>query len=106
MFMHQLDPSTKVITLKNHPRSFGVTGVKRSFPPKMLLLIQITWHGYVTHAYASVRYLLQKVSVEKFTRGHLGSLGSKGQLRLKCYNLSMLHGMTVRLIHVYQLETL
>ena len=58
-----LTPSTKVITLKNHPGSFGVTGVKRSFSPKMLLLLQITWHGYVTHAYASVRYPLQKLSV-------------------------------------------
>ena len=36
MHMHQLDPSTKVITLNVHPGSFGVTGVKRSFSPKML----------------------------------------------------------------------
>ena len=31
-----LTPSTKVISLKNHPGSFGVTGVKRSFSLKML----------------------------------------------------------------------
>ena len=31
-----LTPSTKVITLKNCPGSFGVTGVKRSFSLKML----------------------------------------------------------------------
>ena len=37
-----LTPSTKVITLKIHPGSFGVTGVKRSFSPKMLQLKQIT----------------------------------------------------------------
>ena len=52
-----LTPSTKVITLKIHPGSFWVTGVKRSFS-------------------------------------------------LKCRNSSMLHSMTIRLIHVYQLETL
>ena len=27
-----------------HPGSLGVTGVKRSFSPKMLFLLQITWH--------------------------------------------------------------
>ena len=37
-----LTPSTKVITLKIHLGSFGVTGVKRSFSPKMLQLKQIT----------------------------------------------------------------
>ena len=30
-----LTPSTKLISLKNHPGSFGVTGVKRSFSLKM-----------------------------------------------------------------------
>ena len=29
----------------------GVTGVKRSFSPKLLFLLQITWYGHVTHAY-------------------------------------------------------
>ena len=52
-----LTPSTKVITLKIHPGSFWVRGVKRSFS-------------------------------------------------LKCRNSSMLHSMTIRLIHVHQLETL
>ena len=28
-----------------------VTGVKRSFSPKMLILLQITWFGHGTHAY-------------------------------------------------------
>ena len=52
-----LTPATKVITLKIHPGSFGVTGVKRSFS-------------------------------------------------LKCCNSSMLHSMTIRLIHVHHLATL
>ena len=52
-----LTPSTKVITLKIHPGSFWVTGVKRSFS-------------------------------------------------LKCRNSSMLQSMTIRLIHVHQLQTL
>ena len=29
----------------------GVTGVKRSFSPKMLFLLQITWYGHGTHTY-------------------------------------------------------
>ena len=48
-----LTPSIKVIGLKIHPGSLGVTGVKRSFSPKMLFLFQITWYGHVTHAYTS-----------------------------------------------------
>ena len=35
-----LTPSTKVITLKIHPGSFGVTGVKRSFSPKRHQVLQ------------------------------------------------------------------
>ena len=38
--------------------------------------------------------------------GHLGTLGSKGHFHYKCYNLSMLHSMTIRLIQVDQFETL
>ena len=34
-----------------------------------------------------------------------GHLGSKGHLNLKCYNSSMLHSMTIWLVHVHQLET-
>ena len=34
-----LTPTTKVVTLKNCPGSFGVTGVKRSFSLKMLQLV-------------------------------------------------------------------
>ena len=48
-----LRPSTYVMGSKVNLGSFGVTGVKRSFSPKMLLL-QITWHGYVTHAYVYI----------------------------------------------------
>ena len=57
-----LTPSTKVIGLKIHPGSLGVTGVKRSFSPKMLFLLQITWYGHGTHTYWSARYPLQKLS--------------------------------------------
>ena len=35
-----LTPSTKVITLKIHPGSLGVTGVKRSFSPKRHQVLQ------------------------------------------------------------------
>ena len=37
--------------LEIHLGSLGVTGVKRSFSPKMLFLLLITWHIYGTHAY-------------------------------------------------------
>ena len=32
--------------LEIHSGSLGVTGVKRSFSPKMLFLLQITWYGH------------------------------------------------------------
>ena len=52
MHIHQLDPLYKSYrTLKIHPGSLGVTGVKRSFSPKMLFLLQITWYGHGTHTY-------------------------------------------------------
>ena len=41
---NSLTPSTKVITLKIHPGSFGVTGVKRSFSPKRHQVLQNTQH--------------------------------------------------------------
>ena len=37
-----LTPSTKVITLKIHPGSLGVTGVKKSFSPKRHQVLQNT----------------------------------------------------------------
>ena len=49
---------------------------------------------------------LPNLLVYKITRGHLGSLGSKGHFHWKCYNLSMSHCMTIRLIHFHQLNTL
>ena len=36
---YSLTPSTKVMGIENHPGSFGVMGVKRSFSPKMLQLL-------------------------------------------------------------------
>ena len=39
-----LTPSTKVIVLKIHPGSFGVTGVKRSFSLKRHQVLQNTYH--------------------------------------------------------------
>ena len=37
--LYSLTPSTKVMGIENHPGSFGVMGVKRSFSPKMLQLL-------------------------------------------------------------------
>ena len=44
MHIHQLNTSYSNLDL----RSFEVTGIKRSFSPKMLFLLQITWYGLVT----------------------------------------------------------
>ena len=71
-------PSTKVIFLAIQSGSFGVTGVKRSFLPKMLFLPQITCHGHVTNVSWSAIYPLQKVWVYKFTQGHLTLKWSRG----------------------------
>ena len=57
IFISQI-PSTKVMGLEIHLGSFGVTGVKRSFSPKTLFLLQITWEVHETHAYSSARYPL------------------------------------------------
>ena len=47
----QLDTLYQSYGLRNSPGSLGVTGVKRSFSPKMLFLLQITWYGHGTHTY-------------------------------------------------------
>ena len=104
IFFSQI-PSTKVMSLEIQPGSFGVTGVKRSFSPKTLFLLQITWYGRGTHAYSSARYLLQKLWVQKFTRGHLGSQGSKVHFHQKCCFSFRLHGMVMGLTHINQLGT-
>ena len=92
--------------LEIHPGSFGVTLVKRSFLPKMLFLLQIPCHGHGTHIYLSAIYPLQRLWVEKFSRGHLGSLESKGLFHQKCYFSFRLHGMVIGLMHIHQLDTL
>ena len=154
IYIHQLDNLYKSYRFKIHPGSFGVTGVKRSFSPKLLFLLQITWYGHVTHAYWSDRYLYRsnrsknssgviwghrgqkvhftKIAISptdymvwscdscifisqipstktfglKFTRGHLGSQGSKGHFHQKCYFSFRVHGMVMRLMHIDQLDTL
>ena len=37
--------------LEIHRGSLGVTGVKRSFSPKMLFLLQTTWYGHGPRIY-------------------------------------------------------
>ena len=41
-------PSTKGMGQEIHP---GSLGVKRSFSPKMLILLQIAWYGHGSHTY-------------------------------------------------------
>ena len=56
-----LTPSTKVIVLKIHPGSFGVTGVKRSFSLKRHQVLQNTYHWRGTYAHALAWAPLQKL---------------------------------------------
>ena len=82
--------STKVMGLKIHLGSFEVTGVKRSFSPKMLLLLQITWHGYVTHAHSSPRSLYQSYGYKNWLGviwGHRGQnvIFTKNAITYPCY---------------------
>ena len=46
-----LRPFTKLIDSNLDLGSFGVTGVKKSFLLRMLLLIQYTLYGHLTYAY-------------------------------------------------------
>ena len=69
--------ATKLMGLKIHPGSFGVTGVKKMILRKTLLLLQITWYGLVTNLSCNGLTLSTKVMGLKFIRGHLGSHGSK-----------------------------
>ena len=57
-----LTPSTKVITLRIHPGSLGVPGVKRSFSPKKHQILQNTLHWCVIHAYALGWPSVQRIS--------------------------------------------
>ena len=63
----------------------GSQGSKRSFLRKMLLLLQITWHGHETYTYIPAWTPPQKLWVEKNIRGHIGSQGSKVQFFLENY---------------------
>ena len=101
-----LSPSTKLIGSNFDLGSFGVTGVKRSFSPKTLLLLQITWHCHVTHAYASATYPLQNLSEQNSIWGHLGSQGSKGNFYQKYFSSYILHCMLTWLMYINKLEKL
>ena len=73
-----LTPSTKVMGLKIHPGSFGVTGVKRSFSLKTLLLLQFT---------GMVMWLMDMHQLDPSTKVmglkiHPGSFGVTGVKRL------------------------
>ena len=63
----------------------------------------ITW-SYYSHMCISLRPSTL-VMGSNVTLGSFGVTGSKGYLHSKCYNSLMLYSMTIRLIHVHQLET-
>ena len=70
--------------LEIHPGSLGVTGVKRSFSPKMLFLLQITWFGHIDQLDTLIHYGSRNSA----------SLGVTGVKRYqKCYFSFRLHRM-------------
>ena len=87
-----LTPSTKVMGLKIHPGSFGVTGVKRSFSLKTLLLLQFTGYGHVTHVHTSAWPPSTKVMGLKIHPGSFGVTGVKRLFSLKTLLLLQITG--------------
>ena len=77
MHIHQLDTITNVMGLEIHTGSFGVTGSKSHFSPKMLFLLQFTWHNNETQAYSSTCHSLQKNKGLKIYPGSFGVTGVK-----------------------------
>ena len=62
------------------------------------MLLNMTIRLKHVYQLASVYLLWGQMSIW----GHLGSLRSEGHFHYKCYNSSMLHSLTIRLIHVHQ----
>ena len=56
--------------------TMGSLGSKRSFSPKMLFLLQITWYGHVTHAYWSARHPTKVIGLKNYP-GSFGVTGVK-----------------------------
>ena len=69
--------ATKLMGLKIHPGSFGVTGVKKMILRKTLLLLQITWYGLVTNLSCNGLTLSTKVMGLKIHPGSFGVTGVK-----------------------------
>ena len=77
--------ATKLMGLKIHPGSFGVTGVKKMILRKTLLLLQITWYGLVTNLSCNGLTLSTKVMGLKI---HPGSFGVTGVKNVNFYCLN------------------
>ena len=67
-----------------HSGSLGVTGVKRSFSPKMLVRLQISSYGTWAHVHIDqLDTLYQSYRSKKFTVGSLGVTEVKRSFSLK-----------------------
>ena len=77
--------ATKLMGLKIHPGSFGVTGVKKMILRKTLLLLQITWYGLVTNLSCNGLTLSTKVMGLEI---HPGSFGVTGVKNVNFYCLN------------------
>ena len=65
--------STKGMGLQIHQGLFGVTGLKRSWSPKLLLHVHINRLDHKTHAYTQAWVALDMLWGQRSTFGHLGS---------------------------------
>ena len=99
-------PYTKVIGLAIQSGSFGVTGVKRSFLPKMLFLPQITCHSHVTNVYWSAIYPLQSYGSRNSAMVIWGYWGQKVIFTKNAISPYRLYAMVMWLKYIDQLYTL
>ena len=98
-------PSTKIIGLKIHPGSFGVTGVNTSFSPKMLFF---RVHGMVMRLMHidQLDTLYKSYQIKNSSGVTWGHRGQKVIFTKKRYFSNCLHGMDMWLMHIYQIDTI
>ena len=120
MLLQRLDPSTKVMVLKNRPGSFGVTGVKKVIFTKKAS--NPSDYVALTRALCTCSSLAPKLcqnhqwgkgykSYQQFyLKGQVGVTGVKNVKNVcyygKCYSSYMLHSRVTWLKYIDKLETL
>ena len=106
MHIHQLDTLYRSNGSRNSPGVIWGHGVKSSFSPKMLFLLQITLYGHGAYAYSSARYPLKSYGSKNSAGVIWGDRGQVVIFTKKCYFSFILHGMVMWLMLVRQLDPL